>query len=92
MNNWNGLILRHLVRQVADVLYRVDSRPDLAAITVPTPVLVGEQDHLTPPEVARELAAGIAHSQLVVVPACGHGSTIEQPQAVNHAIQAWLTS
>jgi pimeloyl-ACP methyl ester carboxylesterase len=81
-----------LARQVAAVLSRVDSRPDLAAIAIPTLVLVGEQDQLTPPAVARELAAGIAHAQLVVVPECGHGSTIEQPQAVNHALYAWLTS
>jgi len=81
-----------LARQVAAVLARVDSRPSLAAITVPTLVLVGEQDQLTPPDLARELAAGIAHVQLVVVPECGHGATIEQPQAVNHALQEWLRS
>jgi pimeloyl-ACP methyl ester carboxylesterase len=81
-----------LARHVNAVLSRVDSRPDLAAIAVPTLVLVGAQDQLTPPAVARELAAGIAHAQLVVVPECGHGSTIEQPQAVNHALQVWLTS
>lgn len=55
----------------------MDSRPDLAAIAVPTLVLVGEQDQLMPPEVARELAVGIAHAQIVVVPECGRGSTIE---------------
>lgn len=81
-----------LTRQVAAVLCRVDSRPNLAAIAVPTLVLVGEQDQLTPPDLARELAAGIAHAHLVIVPECGHGSTIEQPQAVNQALQAWLRS
>jgi pimeloyl-ACP methyl ester carboxylesterase len=81
-----------LARQVAAVLSRVDSRPHLAAIAVPTLVLVGEQDQLTPPDAARELAAGIAHAQLVIVPECGHGTTIEQPQAVNHALQEWLSS
>jgi pimeloyl-ACP methyl ester carboxylesterase len=77
-------------RQVKAVLSRVDSRPGLAAVVVPTLVLVGEQDQLTPPEVARELAAGIRHAHLVIVPDCGHGSTIEQPQAVNQALQEWL--
>jgi pimeloyl-ACP methyl ester carboxylesterase len=79
-----------LARQVAAVLSRADSRPGLAAIAIPTLVLVGEQDQLTPPDLAQELAAGIAHAQLVIVPACGHGSTIEQPQAVNQALQEWL--
>jgi pimeloyl-ACP methyl ester carboxylesterase len=79
-----------LARQVAAVLSRADSRPGLAAIAIPTLVLVGEQDQLTPPDLAQELAAGIAHAQLVIVPECGHGSTIEQPQAVNQALQEWL--
>lgn len=77
--------------QVAAVLARVDSRPSLAAIAVPTLVLVGEQDQLTPPAQARELAAAIAHAELVIVPDCGHGSTLEQPAAVNRALQAWLS-
>jgi pimeloyl-ACP methyl ester carboxylesterase len=81
-----------LARHVTAVLARADSRPSLAAIAVPTLVLVGEQDQLTPPDLARELAAGIAHAQLVIVPECGHGSTIEQPQAVNQALQEWLMS
>jgi len=77
-------------RQVAAVLSRVDSRPSLAAIAVPTLVLVGEQDQLMPPALARELATGIPHARLVIVPECGHGATIEQPQAVNRALQDWL--
>jgi pimeloyl-ACP methyl ester carboxylesterase len=81
-----------LARQITAVLARVDSRPSLAAIAVPTLVLVGEQDQLTPPDLARELAAGIAHAQLVIVPECGHGATIEQPQVVNQALQQWLMS
>jgi pimeloyl-ACP methyl ester carboxylesterase len=81
-----------LARQVTAVLSRVDSRPSLAAIAVPTLVLVGEQDQLTPPDLARELAAGIAHAHLVLVPGCGHGATLEQPQAVIQALQAWLRS
>ena len=77
-------------RQVEAILSRIDSRPSLAAIAVPTLVLVGEQDQLTPQDLARELAAGIAHAHLVVVPDCGHGSTIEQPQVVNQALLEWL--
>jgi pimeloyl-ACP methyl ester carboxylesterase len=77
-------------RQVAAVCTRVDSRPSLAAIAVPTLVLAGEQDQLTPPDLAREMAAAIPQSQLVIVPACGHASTMEQPQAVNQALQEWF--
>lgn len=84
--------LEGFARQVRAVLSRVNSRPSLAAIAVPTLVLVGEQDQLTPPDLSRELAAAIPHAKLVIVPDCGHGSTIEQPQAVNQALQDWLSN
>lgn len=77
-------------RQAEAVRTRVDSRPSLAAITVPTLVLVGEQDQLTPPALAREMATAIPQARLVIVPECGHASTLEQPQAVNQALQEWL--
>jgi pimeloyl-ACP methyl ester carboxylesterase len=53
-------------------------------------VLVGEQDRGTPPELAREIAAAISGSHLVVIPECGHLSTIERPQAVTKALVEWL--
>jgi pimeloyl-ACP methyl ester carboxylesterase len=82
--------LEAFARQAAAVRTRVDSRPSLAAIAVPTLVLVGEQDQLTPLALAQEMAAAIAQAQLVIVPECGHASTLEQPQAVNYALQEWL--
>jgi pimeloyl-ACP methyl ester carboxylesterase len=77
-------------RQAAAVRTRVDSRPSLAAIAVPTLVLVGEQDHLTPLDLAQEMATAIPQARLVIVPECGHASTLEQPQAVNYALREWL--
>ncbi|MEQ9638608.1 MAG: alpha/beta fold hydrolase [Alphaproteobacteria bacterium] len=78
------------VSQIHAVMSRPDSRPDLAAITCPTLVLVGAEDQMTPPELAREIHAGIAGSRLVEVPHCGHLATIEQPEAVNAALREWL--
>ncbi len=46
-------------------------------------MLVGEGDEATPPELAREIAAGISGSRLVIVPDSGHLSTLEKPEAVN---------
>ena len=77
-------------RQTEAVIGRPDSRPDLARISVPTLVLVGDSDPLTPRKRSEEMAAGIPSSELVVVPTCGHGSTLEQPEAVNRALLAWL--
>jgi pimeloyl-ACP methyl ester carboxylesterase len=57
---------------------------------VPTLVLVGDDDRLTPPEQAREMAGLIAEAELVEVPGCGHLSTLERREAVNAALEAWL--
>jgi pimeloyl-ACP methyl ester carboxylesterase len=78
------------VRQLRAIMGRPDSRPLLAAINCPTLVLVGEADAATPPELAKEIAAGISGSRLVIVPGSGHLSTIEKPDAVNAALAEWL--
>jgi pimeloyl-ACP methyl ester carboxylesterase len=79
------------VRQTKAIRSREDSRPLLAEIGCPTLVLVGDSDALTPPELAKEIAADILGSRLVIVPDCGHLSTIEKPEAVNKALSEWLT-
>jgi pimeloyl-ACP methyl ester carboxylesterase len=79
------------VRQQKAIMTRPDSRPLLPEIGCPTLVLVGEGDELTPPELAREIAADILGSKLVVLPNCGHLSTIEQPEAVNSVMSHWLS-
>lgn len=60
-----------------------DLRERLPAISAPTLILVGEEDILTPPWYARELAEKIPHTRLVIVPDAGHALTIEQPATVN---------
>jgi pimeloyl-ACP methyl ester carboxylesterase len=78
------------VRQQKAIMHRADSRPLLSSIRCPTLVLVGDGDELTPPERAREIAGGIADAHLVVVPECGHLSTLERPDAVNAALVEWI--
>lgn len=78
------------IRQQRAILGRIDSRPSLAAILVPTLVLCGDSDALTPPALAEEMAAGIADANLVLVEHSGHLSTLEQPEAVNRAMIEWL--
>lgn len=78
------------LRQQQAIIARPDSRPTLATIRCPTLMLVGEQDKGTPPEFAREIAAGIAGARLVIVPGCGHLSTLERPQAVTKALVEWM--
>jgi len=78
------------VRQQKAIMSRPDSRPLLASIRCPSLVLVGDGDELTPPELSKEICAGISGARLVVVPHCGHLSTIEKPDAVNAALAEWL--
>jgi pimeloyl-ACP methyl ester carboxylesterase len=79
-----------LARQTEAIIARIDSRPGLGNISVPTLVLVGDSDRLTPLDRAREIKEAIPHAALVVVPACGHGSTLEQPEIVNNALIEWI--
>ncbi len=78
------------VRQQRAIMARPDSRSLLEEIPVPALVLVGAKDVLTPPELAREMAAAIPSAALVEVPGSGHLSTMERPDAVTAALRAWL--
>jgi pimeloyl-ACP methyl ester carboxylesterase len=78
-------------RQSEAMIGRIDSRPGLPAISVPTLVLVGDSDVLSPPDQSREIAAAIAGAELVVVPDCGHATTLEKPEAVNRAMIDWIS-
>jgi pimeloyl-ACP methyl ester carboxylesterase len=78
------------IRQQSAIMGRADSRPTLAAIRCPTLVLVGEQDEVTPPDRAREMAEGIAGARLATVPDCGHMCAMEQPERVTLELAAWL--
>jgi len=79
------------IRQQRAIMARPDSRPGLAAIAVQTLVLVGEEDLITPLGEAQDIAEGIgARARLVVVPGCGHLSTLEAPEIVTAELMAWL--
>jgi 3-oxoadipate enol-lactonase len=73
-----------------EAVTRWDRSYDLGAIRVPTLVIVGEDDRLTPPEVARKLASAIPDARLAVIPAAGHLSNIEAPDAFDAALLPFL--
>jgi 3-oxoadipate enol-lactonase len=72
------------------MMARVDSTPTLGTISVPTLVLVGDEDTLTPVTDAIALAAAIPGARLVTVPGAGHLAPLEQPAVVNAAIAEFL--
>jgi len=55
-------------------------------------VLCGRQDAWSGLNRHEEIAARIAHSELVVIEDCGHMSTMERPEQVTVAMKAWLNS
>jgi pimeloyl-ACP methyl ester carboxylesterase len=77
-------------RQQRAIMHRADSRPGLGAIAVPTLVAVGEEDALTPPHLAEEMAAGISGARLARIPGAGHLPSMETPAAVTELLRDWL--
>ena len=71
---------------------RADSTDLLGGISCPTLVVVGEQDALTPPDVARNYAAKIPDAQFITIPYAGHLSNLEQPEAFLQGIDGFLRS
>lgn len=62
----------------------------LQEITLPTLIVCGVDDRLTPVKYSQYLHQHIAHSTLHIIPDAGHYVMREQPQAVNEALVAWL--
>lgn len=77
-------------RQTRAIMAREDSGPMLGAITCPTLVVVGDEDQLTPPELAHEMAENLLNARLEVIAGCGHMSTMERPDHLTRLLQDWL--
>ncbi|MDX1922167.1 MAG: alpha/beta hydrolase [Alphaproteobacteria bacterium] len=78
------------LNQQKAILGRIDSRPHLSLITVPTTIICGEQDALTSPEHAQEMANFIKGAELHIIPGAGHLAPLEQPAPVNKILKKWL--
>jgi pimeloyl-ACP methyl ester carboxylesterase/predicted ester cyclase len=79
-----------LERQTEVALSRADSRPRLAALSVPVLVMGGEEDAINPPAIQCAMAEAIADATLVIVEDAGHFAPLEQPEACAAAVAAWL--
>jgi 3-oxoadipate enol-lactonase len=63
---------------------------ELEKISVPTHVVVGDEDRLTPPAMSLQMAERIPGACLTVIEGAGHLSNIEQPERFNRAVLAFL--
>ncbi|MDY7094057.1 MAG: alpha/beta fold hydrolase [Acidobacteriota bacterium] len=78
-------------RAVDGVIERQGIEGELGKIQAPTLILVGDEDVATIPAKSQRIHEGIAGSQLVIIPQAGHTSNLEQPEAVNAALEEFLT-
>jgi pimeloyl-ACP methyl ester carboxylesterase len=72
------------------IMTRVDSAAVLPAIAVPTTIIVGDEDVITPPSDAQFMHAQIAGSTLITIRGAGHMSNLEDPAAFNDAMNEFL--
>ncbi len=69
---------------------KVDVLDRLKEIKCPAFVIVGDQDHGTPPEMARAIHENLPDSELLIINAAAHLSNIEQAEVFNQAVLAFL--
>ena len=69
---------------------RPDSTPLLSSIDVPTLVVGGAEDAITPPAVLRAMAAEIRGSRVEILEHAGHVSPLERPAAFNHVVSEFV--
>ncbi len=79
-----------IVGALEAMMARPDSAPTLPTIAVPTLVLVGEQDTITPPAEARAMHERIRGSRLEVIAEAGHICNLERPAAFNHVVSEFV--
>ncbi|MBX7245489.1 MAG: alpha/beta hydrolase [Candidatus Sumerlaeaceae bacterium] len=80
------------IRTLEALANRTDFTATLSTITVPTLVLVGAEDQVTPLASAQIITEGIPGSKLEIIPDAGHLSPLENPEPVNAAIRMFLRS
>ena len=79
------------LRQQRAILGRVDSRPLLAHIKVPTLVVVGESDQITPPPESLDIHVGVKRSRFQLMRNCAHLPVLERPQEATFILRRWLS-
>lgn len=77
-------------KQALHAIVTTDFRSVLPQISVPTLVIVGEEDIVTPPSASEFLVKHIPNASLVKIPGAGHLTNIEKPEIFNAALRPFL--
>ena len=92
-------LVRRLIKQqspqaIRGAIVRMMDRPDafatLQSVTVPTLIVTGEEDALTPVDDARKMHAAQPKAELVIIPGAGHLANLETPDAFNAVLAGFL--
>ncbi len=75
----------------ARAVWLADQRDRAARIAVPTLVLVGERDPVTPPGLSKQLAALINGSSLKVIAGASHLANLDRPEPFNREVDRFIT-
>jgi 3-oxoadipate enol-lactonase len=75
---------------IARLMTRPDSTGALGGIACPALLVVGEEDEITGPDIARGMRERLPHAELVLVGQAGHLSSLERPAAFNEALDRFL--
>ena len=77
-------------RTGAEAVWLADQRERARAIGVPTLVVCGAEDKVTPPELSRELSALVPGARLELIAGAGHLSNLEKPDEFNRILDEFL--
>lgn len=88
--NDRGKLIRTLA--ISKNAIRHNMSKDLPKMTMPTCIIWGKQDQVTPPEVAIEFDKLLPNSDLFWIDKCGHAAMMEHPDEFNEILSKWLIS
>jgi 3-oxoadipate enol-lactonase len=74
----------------AEAVWLADQRDRAAAIRVPTLVIVGDRDSITPVELSKELAELIPGARMAVIAGAGHLTNLEKPEPFNSLVEEFI--
>ena len=85
-----SLLHKESYLKTIDTSMRTEHRHIFKKIDVPTLIMVGELDTLTPPSMALEIQKEIKNSNIIIIPHAGHLINIEQPKKFNKSLMSFL--
>jgi pimeloyl-ACP methyl ester carboxylesterase len=90
-----SLVLANSTEAIAGAVRALMTRPDstalLSTIHIPTLIIVGSEDTITPPAAAEAMRNAVAGSELVQIPGAGHLANLEQPELFDAALARFLS-